>query len=695
VTTFKTLPLFKTCLTNIYNWRLLIFLSFVVADVTSAKVCCVPFTDISPKIDGVIESLWSKGDSIVDFIQYVPIEGTAATEKTTVYLLQSNENIYVAFKCFDADPLKLNARLVSRDCFSDNGDNVWIMLDTFGDKTTAYEFGVNATGVQTDDRLSWEGRIWDPSYDGVWYSAAKITDYGYNVEMKIPFKTIRFKAGFSEWGGNFFRFISHKNEYDCWFPQHQSEGTRVSRCGILKGLNPGKQGLHLELYPVGITRYDSNSINPQVGLDFNWCFPSSQLSFTTYPDFAQIEADPYTLNLSKYETYFEEKRPFFIESQEIFNTPIKLFYSRRIGKKLDTGEEVPIIGGAKYTATLGRLNLGFLSAYTDSILNEPKSLYSVGRVKLGVLKNSEVGAFYTETRSNYTQTVAGVDATFRTTELQVQSQFAHSDSGNAGITGFSWYARNFTAEGKYEKYDKEFSIEQLGFAPWKGVTKYSLNIGPQWFNKSIFRRLTTGVQAGNRKEIGEPESGHWIGAWNSFDFNNNCGFSISFITGKDYETNTLYDYYTPTLSIWTDHSKPIVISCDGLYNSCEYNYRRDYFAPISQNNFSVEYKVSPPLSITLDASNTLEWKPNRGIEAVSWVLRPIIQYAITKDIHLRIYTEPNTDTHIHQFNALLSYNFRPKSWLYLAFNQAVDYTKDKMDMTNRIAVMKVRYLFFW
>ncbi|MGC9337790.1 MAG: carbohydrate binding family 9 domain-containing protein, partial [Candidatus Cloacimonadia bacterium] len=262
-----------------------------------------------PIIDGNLESIWTYGDSIITFTQWSPHEGQESTESTKVYIVYDEENIYIAFRCVDSQPDEMSINIVPRDCPS-SGDIIWIMLDTFGDKNTAYEFGVNAAGVPIDDKLSDDGRVTDVTWDGVWYSATQITDYGYNVEMKIPFKTLRFKPGLTEWGINFFRYISRKNETDTWAPIRQSEGLRVSRCGILKGIHPGKQGLHLEVYPVALGRYETGKTSPEIGLDLNWSLPSSYFAITTYPDFAQIEADPYTINLSKYELYFDERRPF-------------------------------------------------------------------------------------------------------------------------------------------------------------------------------------------------------------------------------------------------------------------------------------------------------------------------------------------------------------------------------------------------
>ncbi|MFA5033003.1 MAG: DUF5916 domain-containing protein [bacterium] len=679
---------------------LLLFLSLGLGNVSIPKV------GVAPVIDGKIDSVWGSADSVSEFVQWDPEEGAFPSESTKVFICRDDKNIYIVFKCFDSEPLGLNVKKVPRDYF-DNEDNVEIIFDTFGDKTTAYEFMLNAAGVQYDEKISQDGRAEDISWDGVWYSATKITEYGYVAEMKIPFKTLRFKQGLDEWGVNFCRYISKNNESVSWAPLKQVEGMRVSRSGALKGIPNTRQGLNLEVYPVALLRYvatsEDTSLRPQAGLDVGWGFTSSQLSLTVLPDFAQIEGDPYTINLTQYEPYLDERRPFFIESQEVFATPIKLFYSRRIGKKLPEGE-VPILGGAKYTGSLGRVKFGMLSAYTDSVSPEedwfePRNLYSVGRVKMGILKNSDIGFTYSGVSGDSSfnnQKVMGIDGMFRTQQLQCAAEVAKSDSGYAEEIALNWYAPKFLVLAGYENYDTSFDVGEIGFAPYVGYKIYSLMAGPQFFNKGPFRKFVACAGAGGSQEAGNP-SGNWISARVNPCFKNNYGGNINVYKGKGYEMNTEYDYSRLSVCLYTDFSKPFVLSEEVWYKSYGFNYRsnRKYFAATGTNDFIVDWKVNPSLSFSLVVSNTFEWNPSGDMEQISWILLPTMQCALTKDMQLRVYAEPNTDTHIHQFNALISYNFRPKSWLYLAFNQTVNNVEDDMDMTDRIAVTKVRYLFFW
>ena len=171
--------------------------------------------EIPPKIDGFIEPLWARGDSVTGFVQLFPKEGEPATERTVVHVLCDDENLYVAFECYDSEPGRLILRLAPRDQAFGNagGDCVGLLLDTFGDKTMGYEFIVNAKGVQGDAYVSSGGKDEDGSWDGVWYSATRVTDFGYVVEMAIPFKSIRFKEGPGTWRALFARYQKAGMDY--------------------------------------------------------------------------------------------------------------------------------------------------------------------------------------------------------------------------------------------------------------------------------------------------------------------------------------------------------------------------------------------------------------------------------------------------------------------------------------------------
>jgi hypothetical protein len=168
------------------------------------KTIEVRYTDIPPQIDGYIEEIWQQADSVTDFIQFMPYEKMAPSEKTTVYILQNDKNLYVAYRCYTTAHKLIN-------CFTENDDHVSLYLDTFDSKTTAYFFKASVSGLILDGIYLDDGRFPDRSWDGVWYRAAQIYDDRYEVEIRVPFKSIRYKKGLSEWGINFKCMISVQN----------------------------------------------------------------------------------------------------------------------------------------------------------------------------------------------------------------------------------------------------------------------------------------------------------------------------------------------------------------------------------------------------------------------------------------------------------------------------------------------------
>ncbi|GAI19234.1 unnamed protein product, partial [marine sediment metagenome] len=212
------------------------------------------------------------------------------------------------------------------------------------------------------------------------------------------------------------RYTAHNREVVCWNEFLQKEGVLISKYGTLTGINPQATGYYFELYPEGYLRYDKDWVKdttkfkPSMSLNFKWDLtPQTTLNATVYPDFAQIESDPFELNLSRYPTYLDERRPFFLEGKEIFRMadfgdmgffdPLEIFYSRKTGK-LVKNDAVPIIGGLKLTNKSNDWNIGALGAYTDEYvdtlneIDEPNQWFGVLRAKRSVFENSDIGMLF-------------------------------------------------------------------------------------------------------------------------------------------------------------------------------------------------------------------------------------------------------------------------------------------------------------
>ncbi|HEX5167937.1 MAG TPA: DUF5916 domain-containing protein, partial [Cyclobacteriaceae bacterium] len=402
-----------------------------------------------PVIDGLIEDeAWGQVEWGGDFIERQPNEGIKPTQLTEFKILYDAKNLYIAIRAWDTEPNKIVRRMSRRDGFE--GDWVEINIDSYFDKRSAFSFTATASGVRGDEYISNNGDSWDASWDPVWFLKTNVDDKGWTAEFRIPLSQLRF-ADKPEltWGFNIQRYFFRNDERSLWQHIPRNAPGWVHHFGELhgiKGIRPQKQVEILPYIAAKTERFEKEEGNPfadgkssdvNVGVDGKIGITSDiTLDFTINPDFGQVEADPSQVNLSAYQLYFSERRPFFIEGKNILNFPItesvaggnfnqdNLFYSRRIGKRpyyspeLDDHEfaDIPdntrIIGAGKLTGKNRKgLSWGILESVTarttaeiDSLGErrsetvEPKTNYLVGRIQQDINKgNTIVGAMFTAT----------------------------------------------------------------------------------------------------------------------------------------------------------------------------------------------------------------------------------------------------------------------------------------------------------
>ena len=331
---------------------------------------------IPPLIDGYPDdSCWVRALPITDFTQSRPDEGEPPTEDTEVRVIYGDESIYFLFICYDSEPDKIEARLTPRDRIS-SSDNVRIFIDSFYDRRTAFQFAVNAVNVQEDVLWSDDTRR-DESWNAVWYSKVRQLDYGWVAEIEIPFSCLRFGGGprFRTWGLNLTRYIQRRREYLQWRMIPESEhGFFVSRFGMLGGLEGIKIPSRLEFLPYSTVQMQDNEVlqddwTRNLGLDLKYGpTPGVTLDLALNPEFGTVETDEEQLNLSPFPTYYPEKRPFFLEFQDIFRTDIRLVHTRRIGKPLSNvvNPTTTILSGGRLVGkTESGLRYGLIEAVAD------------------------------------------------------------------------------------------------------------------------------------------------------------------------------------------------------------------------------------------------------------------------------------------------------------------------------------------
>jgi len=398
-------------------------------------------------LDGRLDDpAWELVDWSSEFIQRDPDEGAPPTAQTQFKVLYDDDALYFGFRCFD-DPQLLTEMLARRDWFP--GDWVEVNIDSYYDQRTAYSFTLSLSGTRGDEYISEDGNNWDSSWDPVWEGATAVDEEGWTAETRIPLSQLRFNNNQNEhtWGLQVQRRIFREEERSAWQPIPKDQTGWVSRFGELQGLHGIQPRPRIELMPyvkASHERYETEAGNPfrtgtddivDGGLDGKIGFGSDlTLDLTVNPDFGQVEADPSEVNLTAFETYFQERRPFFIEGANILDIPVapaitggsftrdNLFYSRRIGKRPSYWPDVDddefysrpdftrILSAFKLSGTTSRgLSVGFLGSLTaeektDIVgpagghqhVVEPATGYFVGRLQQDFgAGNTQLGAVLT------------------------------------------------------------------------------------------------------------------------------------------------------------------------------------------------------------------------------------------------------------------------------------------------------------
>ncbi|MGM0589072.1 MAG: DUF5916 domain-containing protein [Bacteroidota bacterium] len=422
-------------------------------------------------IDGKLsEPIWSEAEVATNFLQRMPHTGHPASERTEAYLLYGDDALYVGAHLYDTAPDS-----IASDLFRKDGGNYsdWftVLIDSYFDRRTAFAFGVNPAGVRRDF-LMYNDTDEDMSWEAVWEADAQLVDDGWVVELRIPLSQLRYKADQeeSQWGVNLQRVVARNDEMSFWAHTPPQAGGLVSEFGILDKLKNLQQPKRLEVIPYvsgKLDHFDGTNADPyyqawdptaKIGADIKYGISSDfTLTATLNPDFGQVEVDPAVVNLSAYETYYAEKRPFFLEGVDIFNfggsrtfnTSYRpnIFYSRRIGRSpqgsiqaddveyTDRPQFTTIAGAAKVSGkTSDGWSIGMLNAVTlqekasfttepgtsGKQIIEPATNYFVGRIRKDINSGETVVGGY----------VSAVNRNLNTAYLQ---DLLHEQAYTAGV----------------------------------------------------------------------------------------------------------------------------------------------------------------------------------------------------------------------------------------------------------------------
>ncbi|HEX6164864.1 MAG TPA: DUF5916 domain-containing protein [Vicinamibacterales bacterium] len=499
----------------------------------------------APRIDGRLDDEgWQLAQAIEDMVQNDPDNMQPPTERTLVKVLYDDRSIYVGVINYMRDISKIRNALGRRDTFP-RSDSIKITFDPRHDHLTAYTFDSNPSGVQGD--MTWfDDTRSSTDYDAIWEVRTQITDEGWTAEFRIPFSQLRFTITPGEavvWGFNVRRDITYNAEMIRWVPTPRGAQGFVSRMGHITFQKPPATPRRFEVQPFTLARNEhvtsvGNDRDATAGLDMRMGLgTATTLSAAFNPDFGQVEQDPAVLNLSVFETFFPEKRPFFIEDSRILvpNYPqIPMFHSRRIGQRpnrfaVPSGETVlerpdatTILGATKLTGKASGWTYGGLTALTDrefavvrtadgheaERLIEPYTSYNVARVQKDLFRgSSNIGGLFTGVmrEQDFDAYTGSIDYSLRWSRnrytwngLWGGTRSAISgvmQNGFGGVTNFNYNSKHVNIFYHYDFFSRTFKNSDLGFFGGRN-NKYQLNGGVNIGNPDpwkIFRNINYGV----------------------------------------------------------------------------------------------------------------------------------------------------------------------------------------------------------
>ncbi len=683
-------------------------------------------------VDGNLdEAEWSLAQPATDFTQTEPREGEPATERTEVRLLYDEENLYLGVYCFDSAGDKgIVLTDVRRDYVPFQGDHFSVLLDTFDDNRNAFVFGTNPGGGMREGQTGGDGKTQNFNWDAIWYVKSKITELGWQTEMAIPFKTLRFRDNERQvWGVNFTRRIRRKNEVVHWahIPRPY-RSSRVSLAGEVDGMSGIRQGRNLYVKPylsAPLLRREEDDVDflPDVGFDVKYGLtPSLTLDLTVNTDFAQVEADEQQINLTRFSLFFPEKREFFLENANIFEfgRPFRgfravrdliPFFSRRIG--LSDRELVPILGGVRLSGTAGKYRVGVLSIQTDEFQTDdleeiPSTNFLVARFRRDILLNSDIGAIFTNKQvsgSEFNRTY-GVDTNLNFLRyLDISSFLLKTDT--SGITGkdaaadlrISWNDRLFDIQASHLTIQEDFNPE-VGFVPRTGIRKsagqFAVKPRPEeritWIRE--FRPSLSIDYITNQENVLETRTSAqnisiFFQAGGNLSFNrrerferldeeDEGGFEIrdgQFIPNGDYQTTEYFTSFASDMSRML--SGRVNFRTGGFWDGEKDSYQLRF-------DFKPGYRFSAQVTWSYDDVTLPSGDFTTNLVATRW------RYSFSTDMFLNALIQYNSAEKEISSNIRFNITYKPLSDLFLVYNERRSSTGEVID---RAFIGKLTYVF--
>ena len=682
-------------------------------------------------VDGEInEPDWKLSDSVGDFFLNFPFDTSFATNHTEVFVTYDEQNLYIAAKCFDPTPDKCVIQSLKRDFSYPVTDAFAVYIDPFMDKTNGFNFTVSPVGVQREGSIDGGGMFGvTTAWDNKWFSEVHCFEDRWEVEMAIPFKTIRYKKGMDTWRINFSRNDLKINENSSWIPVPRGYNiATLAYTGLLKwDAPPPKTGTNISLIPYVLGRADLDYINDtkkpgwNAGGDAKFVLtPAMNLDLTINPDFSQVEVDRQVTNLSRFELFFPERRQFFIENSDLFSNfgfrAIRPFFSRRIG--LSSGNAIPIYAGARLSGKLSKnLRVGLLNMQTaplDKIL-QPGENYTVAVFNQKIFNRSNIAGIFVNRQkfdgakpngSDYNR-VIGLDYNLQSKNNKWAGKFFYHYSFDnlskrkkmANAAWLQYQTPKWTIMYNHEEVQKNYNAE-VGYVPRKQyfriepIVHYRIypkkgkiinNHGPkfydsQYWNDSTWKLLDSQIGAGwqmsfqNRSSVGITGE-HWF-------TNLYFPFDPTRTGGKPLPLGN-YTYYDALVEYASDFRKKLNYTAAGSYGT--------YFNGTRlAANLTLNYRIQPWAIFSVSVDHNRIRLPQDYADATLFLISPRAEFSFTRKLFFTTFFQYNTQVNNFNINARLQWRFRPMSDLFIVVTQNYG-TQQNFSIKNQAIVLKLNY----
>ena len=650
----------------------------------------------SPNLDGVLdESFWQESDWQGEFVQIKPFTGQPAVAQTQVALAFDKENIYVAFRCLNPTGKSSNSKIVRRDSKMDLDNSVTVYLDPYKSRRDCYYFSTNSLGTQSDGRLSDDGLTNDINWDCKWSVSANEDSAGWTVEIAIPVSELRFpKEDDCRWMVNFQRNCPDLFESSFWSERNFAD--KVSQSGYLTGFSGFKKKFEISLYPYMVALdtntpsverkaiYSSGGTDVITGADLHFNIGSSAIGNLTYnPDFATIEADRAVVNLTRYETYFSEKRLFFLEGAELFRTYINVFHSRRIGN---------IDFGIKSNGRVEKFNYALISANERASGEKVSSHATAFRLKRDVLGSSNIGltTVSREFGGGYNR-VLSTDATFQLpANISIASQIVGSfpSDGKSTKAYFVSIRRNLVNHNYriiYNEIDSRFreNVNQVGFIPVDDRRYLECHASYNWWikkrgieNISFLAQIYSDWKKKGDLRLLRSTDGIFLTFSNMWS----VGFAGNYhkeIFEKEFHNHTIRASVGYRKQQWNSHS---IVLTKG----------RNFDSDLVMWDFNSKFKLFDHLSLSY-VFRYVNLSPDADKRSTVQHLLTT-EYNFTPDLYLRLFTQYNRRNERFYLYGLLGWRFSPPfGALYVAYT---DDCFDELDELYQPVSRTDRHAFF-